>query len=63
MLLLNQLNSFANFAFNLLICIVSLYLFIHFLIFFSKKTSVCFFLFVFFVSFFSMVKKNTNKLK
>ena len=29
MLFQNQINSFANFAFNLMICIVSFYLFIY----------------------------------
>ena len=45
MLLSNQINSFANFAFNLLICIVLLYffyLFIHISILFSKIQSVVF---------------------
>ena len=41
MLVKSEINSFANFALNLLICIVSLYLFIHYLIvFFFQKKSV-----------------------
>ena len=53
MLLKNQINSFANFAFNLLILFVDLYciilfifyffdLFIFFIFFFSKHKSVVF---------------------
>ena len=44
MLLWNQINSFANLTFNLLICVVSLYLFIYFLVVFLKYKSVVFFL-------------------
>ena len=64
MLLQNQINSLANFVFNLLICFVSLYLFICLFIF----DSFFFFFFFFFakyksVVFFSCIVKNTNKLK
>ena len=47
MLLQNQINSFAKFAFNLLICIVLylfIYLFIFFDTFFSKIHECCLFL-------------------
>ena len=73
-----HINLFENFAFNLLICIVSHYLFIFllFLIFFSTIQKCCFFLhcekeiqyrkfylFIYlFIYLFSKVNKNTAKL-